>query len=415
MNTDFTPPNNIKYVLYPSEYQYDSLCYSGMSNLKGNRNEVFSRLRDRIATVFDIRNPSQVYLFDSASSAITALLTILKNQHNIECVYMPSYSCTELADSVISAGLTLNVYDITDDFRPELEFVRSLIGVQQAAFLIPALFGSRSIPSELMDVLHQLKMPVIFDEAQSFPMAPQFRGTTPGAFFSVISFGKSKPLSSIGGGALIVHQPEMNTMFTTYSEDALQHQEPWFPYLRAVTRRQLSKYSWWRKVNGLQYRYADLAALHRAQQIRQRKPRGITLLQAQMALRRLQFFLKQMERQKVHVPGLLDALESTFGKQTLRFVLARDQQCLLPIRIPNHKRKKIGAYLAQKGVQTTFYYYPLHNIERYKERFQLHDCFNADRIFSEILLLPIHTDTPPRHIKKLERFIRQYDEYSTDT
>lgn len=82
----------------------------------------------------------------------------------------------------------------------------------------------------------------------------------------------------------------MNTMFTTYSEDALQHQESWFPYLRAVTRRQLSKYSWWRKVNGLQYRYADLAALHRAQQIRQREPRGITLLQAQMALRRLQFF-----------------------------------------------------------------------------------------------------------------------------
>lgn len=416
MNTDFTPPQTSKCLLYPSEYRYVPVSYCALSNLKGDSKQVISQLRDEIAAVFDIGDSSQIYLFDSASSAIIALLATLKAFSKIKKVYVPSFSCTELADSVISAGLALCVYDITDDFRPSHDFVRSLFNEEEAVLILPALFGSRPVEAELMNLIDQLIMPVIFDEAQSFPMPPQYRGTALNSYFSVISFGKSKPLSSIGGGALIVHRPDSNVMFKEFEpEEGDIRQGDWLPHLASAVRRQLSRYAWGRKAIGFQYRYTNLEALHSAQQFHVREPQWITLLQARMALMRLRTFQAYKQRQDMHVARLLNTLERTFGKPSLQFVLKRDRQCLLPIRVPDHKRKAIGIYLGQRGAQTTFYYYPLHKMERYRQLFQLQECGNSERIFGEILLLPVHADSSPRHINKLERIIRQFYEHTTDT
>jgi dTDP-4-amino-4,6-dideoxygalactose transaminase len=148
--------------------------------------------------------------YDSGTSALAAALIAaikVSPKPNPE-VLIPAYTCPALVSAALFAGARPVLVDLEPD-RPwmNLEDLKRKISPQTVAVIAVHLFG---IPERLSMIEEITKSATIFlveDSAQYIPEKGRasWRGD-----FVILSFGRGKPVSLLGGGAVLAKTPVLS-------------------------------------------------------------------------------------------------------------------------------------------------------------------------------------------------------------
>lgn len=152
----------------------------------------------------------QTHWLDSGTSALAlALMDCKLRQADVEFpqVIIPGYCCPDLVAAAVYAGVEPLVVDIEEnDPAYDLDQLASALNPRVIAVIAINFLGIRERLTDIRNLLKQYSKPiyVIEDNAQWFPDNPQ-------AIFEsdyvAFSFGRGKPLSLLGGGALLTKTP----------------------------------------------------------------------------------------------------------------------------------------------------------------------------------------------------------------
>ena len=162
------------------------------------------------AVLHQVFSPWQAKYFNSGTAALAAAITVAIRSKAIDEqpeVVLPAYGCPDLVSAVIYAGARPVLVDMEPN-RPwmDLELLRSNIGTRTVAVVAASLFGIPERISQIRSILGGSGVLLIEDSAQAFPSGedPDFwQGD-----LVVISFGRGKPVSLLGGGAVLYRRPE---------------------------------------------------------------------------------------------------------------------------------------------------------------------------------------------------------------
>ena len=146
----------------------------------------------------------EILFFNSARSALTFILKILKNFDNRREVLTQAFSCLVVPNAIKFSGLKPVFIDIGDDFNFSLEDLKNKIGYNSLALIIQNTFG---IPAKMDEILSLAKEKNIFViENLTHALGAKYKNIYLGNFGDVVllSFNRNKVISSIIGGALII-------------------------------------------------------------------------------------------------------------------------------------------------------------------------------------------------------------------
>ena len=126
-----------------------------------------------------------------------------------EEVIVPAFVCSVVPEAVVRAGGTPVFCDVErGGVNMDIRDIERLITPRTKAVIFAYIFGLPSNAAAITELCRKRNLILIEDCAQAF--GASFQGQILGTFgdFSVFSFGISKPLGAIGGGALYCRDEE---------------------------------------------------------------------------------------------------------------------------------------------------------------------------------------------------------------
>lgn len=395
MDSRFYKKDDVKYLLYPQNVNWIEI-FNKIFISKRKYIEIKEELSQMISNIFET-NENGIFYYSCASKALEKILYILSVKKKIKKVYIPDFSCMELADTICRCNCEMQVYDIADDFKPSIDTIKIINEDKHGVLILPSFFGKNQYSDEFLDVLSEMDIPIIFDEAQAFPNVSTkiYRKVDKCAI--IISFGKSKPISSIGGGAVINKE-----LIDIEDENILKQEVQEERYIRDIMKESRA-----RVINQLERHhlvlkkkkklYSSLEELVWNKMQCEDKTERITKLQIIMAYYRLIKFKKTYLKRNI--------------KERINFEIFGDKNIIyydfLPLKVDNSKRYETMRQLGEYGVQCTIYYYPLHLIPFYNKRFNLNNCINSKNIFEKIIIVPFGIDYSNKRINKLIKILNK--------
>lgn len=170
-------------------------------------------------TLAPLRRKHSIELFDpfvakfygSGTQALAAaVLAALRSKPTPDPeVLLPAYTCPAVVSAVLYAGATPVLVDFEQD-RPWMNLVQlqNLISERTVAIIAVHLFGIPERLAKICEIARSTGVTVIVDSAQR---APERDEPDEHADFVVLSFGRGKPLSLLGGGAVLVKKGQCAT------------------------------------------------------------------------------------------------------------------------------------------------------------------------------------------------------------
>ncbi len=161
--------------------------------------------------LFD-KDKSQLY--QSGTAALAAAVLVAKKRKNCKKpeVIIPAYACPDLVSAVTYAQCKPVLVDI-EGKTPylNLDELKNKLSEQTVAVIAPWFLGIPERFTKIRELIKHNDILLIEDSAQWFPEAP------PENAFSgdlvILSFGKGKPISLLGGGLLYTTQHELYSLF----------------------------------------------------------------------------------------------------------------------------------------------------------------------------------------------------------
>ncbi len=157
------------------------------------------------AAVFtQLISPYSARCYASGTAALAAALLAAKTIKPVEQpeVILPAYGCPDLVSAAVYAGVRPVLADFLED-RPWLDAaaLEKRLTSQTIAIVAVNLFGLSEQIEQLQCLARQAEVLLIEDSAQAFPGG----GERPfwQADLVVLSFGRGKPVSLLGGGAVL--------------------------------------------------------------------------------------------------------------------------------------------------------------------------------------------------------------------
>lgn len=147
---------------------------------------------------------------DSGTSALALAILDARSAHPCPKpeVILPAYGCPDLVAACVYAGCIAKLVDIErDGCGYDLDQLQQALTANTVAVVGVNFLGIRENWAGILAILSKWDFPVatIEDNAQWFPDL-----ATPELFYSdhiIFSFGKGKPISLLGGGALFSRKP----------------------------------------------------------------------------------------------------------------------------------------------------------------------------------------------------------------
>lgn len=375
MDSRFYKKNNMKYMLYPQTQK----CFEVFSKLfisKHKYNNIKENLNKIISEIFNTKKEN-IYYFSSASEALEEILKILQQTNNIKRVYIPNFSCMELADAICRSNCDLKIYDIENDLKPSLNTIVEIGADCEGVLVLPSLFGKNVYSKSFLDTLSKLTIPIILDEAQSFPNISLKLHINLKKYATIISFGKSKPIAGIGGGALINNNLLPDTMIRNFKKNIKED-----TYIKDIFKEILVRFNNvliehnLRKNNRTIYEsLEDLILNKKDDNIGTKCISKLQIIIAYYNIKRYKkVYLRRNIKNKIS--------RELFGDKTII------DYNFLPLKVDNMRRYTTMKLLADRGIQSTIYYYPLNLIPYYTNKFDLGKCENSQKIFENIVIVP---------------------------
>jgi perosamine synthetase len=150
----------------------------------------------------DLLGAEVITLHASGREALRVALTRLAEQGGRNEVIVPAYTCFSVPASVVAAGLRVRLVDVTSAGWIDPDALARLPLERAAAIVVSNLLGVAEPIEPLRPSLRAAGVALVDDAAQCLgACAPEgpigARGDV-----GLLSFGRGKPLSALGGGAL---------------------------------------------------------------------------------------------------------------------------------------------------------------------------------------------------------------------
>ena len=153
--------------------------------------------------------PYDTFFYNSGAESLAAAIISIISRKGVDApeVMLSAYSCPELVSAILYAGAKPVLVDLEYQ-RPWIDIAdfENKISKNTVAVIGVNLFGIAEQLGKMDEICNKHDISLIEDSAQSFPDITDnrfWRGD-----FIVLSFGRGKPISTLGGGALLCRNHE---------------------------------------------------------------------------------------------------------------------------------------------------------------------------------------------------------------
>ncbi len=175
------------------------LCLSDAGKVQSGRENVFF--------------PYLPVFYNSGTASLAAAISAAIRNKPTEKpeVIFPAYGCPDMISSAVFAGAKPVLVDLEND-RPwmNLEQLSASINSNTVAVIAVDLLGIPERIATIRNIVDQADVLLIEDSAQAFPLHMEklfWEGD-----LVVLSFGRGKPVTLLGGGAVLVRDPALGKL-----------------------------------------------------------------------------------------------------------------------------------------------------------------------------------------------------------
>ena len=159
-------------------------------------------------------SPFTVNWYGSGTSALAAAVSAAISRKPVPApeVLVPAYTCPDVISAILFAGAKPVLVDLVAQ-RPwlDLDAVDRCMNRNTVAIVAINFLGIRERIASLRAKAAASDAVLIEDSAQSFPLDAQDIGESSGDLM-VLSFGRGKPVSLLGGGAVLVRDTALSRL-----------------------------------------------------------------------------------------------------------------------------------------------------------------------------------------------------------
>jgi len=315
-----------------------------------------------------------------------------------EEVLCPSFTCPASVAPLISHGCAPVFVDIGQDLCIDPDQVEACIRDETRGILVVNQFGIVAQIRRIQRIARKHNLRIIDDSAQTFFGVPDGGPGTLGDA-GILSFNFGKPVSSVGGGALLL--PEASAI----------------KLADASRKRVLSKVS---EVVSKQTRFQGISRSISIYRRISRLVRGgrdghsqgvagaqrMAGVQGEVALHRLG---KSLDEYAIRQENRRILEEELDGVDNLELPhLGLESACVfLPLLVSRGHRLDLGRLLASKGFETTWDYYPLH-MRPEMNSYRHGPMTQTESVWRRIVLLPLHARVTQDQCFEMARLIARW-------
>lgn len=165
-----------------------------------SRSEAPTRLREALAARFPGGRPT---FHASGREAMRFVFEALARASGRGEVAIPAYGCFSIPASAVAAGLRVRLVDVDAQGRLAPEAIAALPFERLAAIVVGNLFGLPEPIASLCERARGRGVALIDDAAQALGAHDEAGAVGGRGDVGILSFGRGKPLSALGGGAAI--------------------------------------------------------------------------------------------------------------------------------------------------------------------------------------------------------------------
>ena len=139
----------------------------------------------------------------SGRSAMAWAFETLAKQTGRSEIVIPAYTCYSVPAAAIAAGLRIRLVDVDDRGQIDAASLAALPLDRAAGIVVSNLFGIPEDWEPLAESASRAQCPLIDDAAQAFGATDSSGRVGQRGAVGILSFGRGKPLSALGGGAAL--------------------------------------------------------------------------------------------------------------------------------------------------------------------------------------------------------------------
>lgn len=193
------------------------------------RGQIDPRHQERIETKLRELFPrGEAFLFSSARGALATFLKFYLEQSHRKSVLTQAYSCLVVPNAIRAAGGKPIFVDVkTGSVNVSLEDLQKKTSREAAVLIIQNTFGIPADYDRLLEVARNENLLVIENLAHA--LGARLKGQALGSFGDValLSFGRSKVISSMIGGAIVINNQKLAEDFRLYYQTIPEPSAGW--------------------------------------------------------------------------------------------------------------------------------------------------------------------------------------------
>ncbi len=362
------------------------------------------------ASVSALFSSYQTQFYASGTAALAAAIIAAIKQKGVSApeIILPAYGCPDLISAVVYAGAKPVLVDLEVD-RPWLDLsqLSAAITENTVAIIAVNLFGIPERWALLREVTEQQGIVLIEDSAQYFPGdhdLPQIQQDWQGDLV-VLSFGRGKPVSLLGGGAVLTKKALFESLPRPQHIASGFKQRLLFSLKARLYNVMISPLCYWLPqalpfLHLGETHYQQLADIEAIDQVR------LDMLTGNIA--RYQNDAKAVMRGE-HISSMLDLQAGVNNLPRLCNVKMSRRLLRYPLLLDAATRNQVYPKLKQAGLGvSTLYPDSLPKIAGLNVILDDKQVFpNAERFASQLLTLPTHSHVSEKDIEKIGAILKQ--------
>jgi len=339
--------------------------------------------------------------YQSGTAALAAAISavkLLKNKNHPE-VILPAYACPDLVSAAVFAGVKPVLVDLEAE-RPWLDLpqLADAITGETIAIIGVNLFGIAERWAALRQIAHQNDVILIEDSAQYFP------GNKEDADWQgdlvVLSFGRGKPVSLLGGGVVLAKKSVMFDLLPVVEQkEAFFIQQRLFLLKARLYNALLSPYIYWLP-QALPFLHLGETRYHALDGLEAMDEARLCLLACNISC-----YQNDYKAAALHdkISSLLDTLDKVENLPKECKMHANRRLLRYPLLVDAASRDRLVVKLGQSGLgPSTLYPASLPGITGVPDVFDHNQEYpNAEMFASRLITLPTHSNVKDKDIEKM--------------
>jgi len=343
----------------------------------------------------------QIQFYASGTAALAAAICAaikLKNCSDAEII-LPAYGCPDLVSAVIYAGASPVLVDFEVE-RPwlDLSLLADAITENTVAIVAVNLFGIAERWIQLRELAEQAGLLLIEDSAQYFPGSDEQQNWH--GDFVVLSFGRGKPVSLLGGGAVLTKKTTLFELLTKPEKlPATLFQRFLFGLKARSYNAMISPSVYWLP-QAMPFLHLGETRYHTLSDIEAMDHVRVELLAANISH-------YQDDTETIHrcvsISNILDAVDQVINLPQACGMKSKRRLLRYPLLLEAGSRNRIYQQLKQAGLGvSTMYPDSLPGIDGLNHLFEKKDFPQARAFAASLITLPTHANVSNKDIEKVK-------------